>query len=95
MVVFDPNRLTDGYFGVWFSPSWQARVKSIDTDADIEMLEALFQDIKSRLEAPSQRLEMLTLIQDSFSNTIRVSEKKECTVEESSPDVASIAAQFL
>jgi hypothetical protein len=53
-------------------------VSQCDPDADIEILEALAQEIEGELSRPESGMRMLQLIEDSFSNAIRVSDRLCC-----------------
>jgi hypothetical protein len=84
-----------GFCTARFAPTWRMRVHSLDPRADIEMLAALFEDIERRLGNPDLRQEMLRMIQDSFSNAIRVSEKQRCILQDPNLEVEAIAARYL
>lgn len=66
---------------VRFTKDW-ARVRCVDPDADVEMLEALEIDIRQRLaEARPDVKPMMALLEDSFSNLVQITEPKACLAE--------------
>jgi Protein of unknown function (DUF3037) len=70
---------------VRFTRDW-ARVRCADPEADLEMLEALEQEMQQRLgEQLEARLDatpaLLKTIEDGFSNMLQVSEPKACLAE--------------
>jgi hypothetical protein len=71
------------------------RVHSLDPHADIEMLAALFEDIERRLGSPDLRQDMLLMIQNSFSNAIRISDKQSCVLQDPNLEIEAIAARYL
>ena|ERR1700680_4962146 len=80
MVIFpgDPEK---GVCAMIYTADWQTRVRVLDRDADLEALEALLSDIRDRLLSPSQCSSMIHQLEDSFSNIIQVSQRRECTLE--------------
>lgn len=66
---------------VRFTQDW-TRVRCIDPEADIEMLEALEAEIRLRLGAPQAGLpSMMKTMEDSFSNLLQITEAKACLAE--------------
>ena len=94
LVLFDPREVEDGYCNVSFFSNWQSKVLRFDPEADIEMLEAITQDIERRLTCKETRWEMLHLMEDSFSNMIRVSVRQECRTQDSALEFATLLQQF-
>lgn len=95
VVLWTPASPSSGFCGTRFAPSWRVRVQSFDPDADIETLAAIFADIERRLQTPDLREQMLTIIQDSFSNMIRASESRKCVCEDPTVEIEAIAARCL
>jgi len=75
-----------------YAPDWHTGVRVLDPTADLEMLEALLSDIRDRLLSPSQRSNMIHQLEDSFSNVIQVSQKRECTLA-TSPNAIEVFAR--
>lgn len=86
VLLFTPKLRLDGFCQMRFVPDWENRIRLFHPDADIELLAAMFREIERRMEDADQRVEMLRTMEDSFSNTIRVSRKHECCLDDSDRD---------
>src|SRR5947209_150984 len=95
VVMLDAERKSgaEGFAEVRFTHDWR-RVKCMDASADLEMLQALEEDIRQRLGSAKDHDEMLRII-EQFSNTIQLSPSE--WFESSSPerDVERIAREYL
>jgi hypothetical protein len=60
--------------------NWQTKVRGLDPDADLAMLDALLKEIGERLQSPSERSDMIRQIEESFSNAVWVSQRRKCSV---------------
>jgi hypothetical protein len=60
------------------APDWRRRVELFDPDADLNMLGSLLTEIQNRLI--SNFSEILCQMEDSFSNAIQLSPKRECRI---------------
>lgn len=58
-----------------FLPRWESRVLDVDPSAEIPVIGAVIDDIVQRLSSPDTFDQMLSLIEDSFSNSLRVTER--------------------
>jgi len=66
---------------VRFTKDWW-RVRCIDPDADIEMLEAMETEMRRRLlEDGTETTRLMTTIRDSFSHQLQMTEPKACLAE--------------
>lgn len=66
---------------VSFTHDWQ-RVRCVDPDADTAMLEALEGELRRRLRENAEGMQpVMKVIEDSFSNTLQVTEAKACLAE--------------
>ncbi len=65
---------------VRFRRNW-AQLKAVDPEADLRMLRALEYEIRLHFSKPDERDTLIDTFQDSFSNSIQISEVKECTGE--------------
>ncbi len=66
---------------VRFTKDW-GRVRCIDPDADIAMLEAMEAEMRSRLqERATDTVPMIKTIEDSFSHQLQMTEPKACLAE--------------
>ncbi len=84
----------DGFADVRFVPNWE-RVMALDPEADIELLTALASEIRDDLRAADQREDALHRMQDSWSNTIRVSPSKGCLTDNPATEIEILASQYL
>lgn len=67
--------------GLRLSRDW-SRVRCLDPDADIEMLEALETEMRQRLAGRDADMKpLLTVIEDSFSHLLQLTEPRGCLVE--------------
>jgi hypothetical protein len=55
---------------------WQSKVRILDTNADVDMLSNLLEEIRCRLLSPSESSEMIQQLEDSFSNILQVSARR-------------------
>jgi len=86
---------SDALVEVRFSCNWK-RVLRLDPHADIEMLAALAKEIRERLAEPgADRERMLSLMRDSFSNTVQVSPPKACLAESPRGEADRLAQMYL
>jgi hypothetical protein len=75
------SRATPPETRVRFTRDW-ARVRCLDADADIGLLEALEGEIEARLKLGLADLKpILAQIEDSFSNSIQMTEARACLAE--------------
>jgi len=66
---------------VRFTRDW-SRVRCMDADADIGLLEALEEEVGRRLRAePSDIKPMMTLLEDTFSNSVQITAGRACLAE--------------
>jgi hypothetical protein len=66
---------------VRFTKDW-ARVRCMDPDADIEMLEAMETEMRRRLAEHDPDLKpLMTVMEDSFSHLLQLTEPKACLAE--------------
>jgi hypothetical protein len=66
---------------VRFTKDW-ARVRCVDPDADIEMLEAMETEMRRRLlEDGTDTTPLMTTMRDSFSHQLQITEAKACLTE--------------
>jgi hypothetical protein len=80
---------------VRFTRDWR-RVRCLDPDVDVEMLEALEREIRERLaEDAASREWLLGKMQDSFSNCIRLTPAKAVLAESPQAELESLAALYL
>jgi len=95
VVLWMPSDLPNGFCTARFSSSWRVRVKNLSQKEDLILLAALFEDIERCLASPESRVEMLAMMQDSFSNMIRVSEIQKCVSQDPAMEIETIVARYL
>ncbi|HET7872646.1 MAG TPA: DUF3037 domain-containing protein [Terriglobales bacterium] len=80
---------------VRFTHDW-SRVKCLDANADLELLEALESDFREQLRGTKgDRDVVLARIQDSFSNAVQPSEAKACLAESPVKEADELARLYL
>jgi Protein of unknown function (DUF3037) len=78
-----------------FTRDW-SRVKCLDPQADMEVLEALEADLREKLhQSNGDRDFILRKIQDSFSNALQPSEFKACLAESPAEEADQLARIYL
>jgi Protein of unknown function (DUF3037) len=80
---------------VRFTHDW-SRVRCLDPEADLEMLQALESDLREKLRAMNGDSEsILRRIQDSFSNALQPSEFQGCLAESPAVEADELARLYL
>jgi len=95
VVIIDSSAQHDCARSVVFAPQWQQEVSCLDGNADLEMLEALLLDIRTRLLSSPERADFLHQMEDSFSNLIQITERRRCPIVSSTPEGIENFAQSL
>lgn len=95
VVLLDPSAKGGPHVfsGVRFTSDWR-RLKCIDPNADLEMLQALETDLRRGLGSAQPREEMLRVI-EQFSNTIQVSPRQACETSSPEHELERIAREYL
>jgi hypothetical protein len=93
VVMTEPAANGSGFADVRFTRDWR-RVRCLDPEADIEMLEALEREIRSQLGNVHERAVLLRKMEDSFSNLIQVSSTKGCLTEEPAKEIDVLAKLY-
>jgi Protein of unknown function (DUF3037) len=83
----------NGFADVRFTSDWR-RVRCLDPQADVEMLEALERDIRGQLVEARDREALLRKLDDSFSNLIQVSPTKACLAQEPAKEMETLASLY-
>jgi hypothetical protein len=84
-----------GWADVRFTRDWK-RVRCLDPDADVEMLEGLEREIKDRmLEGASSQEWLLKRMEDSFSNAIRLTPAKAVLADSPQEEIGRLAEMYL
>ncbi|PSH05005.1 MAG: DUF3037 domain-containing protein [Acidobacteria bacterium] len=84
-----------GYADVRFTKDWK-RVRCLDPEADVEMLEGLEREIKERiLEGGSSQEWLLKRMEDTFSNAIRLTPTKAVLADSPQEEIGRLAEMYL
>jgi hypothetical protein len=83
-----------GFADVRFTRDWR-RVRCLDPQADVEMLEALEREIRGQLATTHDRQVLLRRLEDSFSNVIQLSPAKGCLAEDPIAEIEAMASMYL
>jgi hypothetical protein len=84
-----------GWADVRFTREWK-RVRCLDPQADVEMLEGLEREIKDRiLEGAASQEWLLKRMEDSFSNAIRVTAPKAVLADSPHEELGRLAEMYL
>jgi hypothetical protein len=86
----DVGRFAD----VRFTRDWR-RVRCLDPQADVEMLEALEREIRGQIADGNDRATLLRRLEDSFSNVIQLSAPKGCLAEDPAREIEVVASMYL
>jgi predicted DNA-binding ribbon-helix-helix protein len=93
-VFIDPTDLDHGICRVSLAGNWQSKVRRLDPDADVEMLEAVLTEIRTRLLSSVQRSEMIRELEDSFSNALQISYRRKCPISSTPENIAAFAHEI-
>jgi hypothetical protein len=84
-----------GWADVRFTKDWK-RVRCLDPEVDVEMLEGLEQEIKERmLEGGSSQEWLLKRMEDTFSNAIRLTPTKAVLADSPQEEIGRLAEMYL
>jgi len=93
-VVLIESANESGFADARFIRDWR-RVRGLDPEADIEMLEALERDVQTHLRETHSREALLKRLSDSFSNLIQVSPLKGCLSAEPAKELETLASLYV
>jgi Protein of unknown function (DUF3037) len=79
---------------VRFTRDWR-RVRCLDPQVDVEMLEALEREIRGQLATTHDRKVLLRRLEDSFSNVIQLSPVKGLLAEDPAREIEAMASIYL
>jgi Protein of unknown function (DUF3037) len=92
LVMVEAGANGSGFAEVRFTRDWR-RVRCLDPQADVEMLEALEREIRGQLGG--DRATLLRRLEDSFSNVIQLSPTKGCLAEDPVHEMEKMAGMYL
>lgn len=93
VVMLESGANGAGFADVQFTRDWR-RLRCLDPQADVEMLEALERDIRVQLRETREREVLLRKLDDSFSNLIQVSATKACLSEQPAKEMELLASLY-
>ena len=94
VVVTGPAVNGKGVAEIRFTRDWQ-RVRCLDPAADIEMLEAMEDEVRAQLAEAGNRDALLARMEDSFSNLVQLSPSKAVLTESPAEEVGRLAEMYL
>jgi len=94
VVMVEPGANGAGFADVRFTRDWR-RVRCLDPQADVEMLDALGREIRGQLGDVSDRATLLRRLEESFSNVIQLSPVKGCLAEDPVLEIETMASLYL
>jgi hypothetical protein len=92
-VIFEPG-VNGGFADVRFTKDWR-EVKRLDPDADIELLQAMENDIRTQLPILTDRETLLKRLQDSFSASVQISPVAGCQTAEPTLELSVLSKIYL
>ena len=92
LVMVEAGANGAGFADVRFTRDWR-RVRCLDPQADVEMLEALEREIRGQLAGG--RAALLRRLEDSSSNVIQVSSTKGCLAEDPAAEMETMVSMYL
>jgi hypothetical protein len=93
IVMIESSASGAGFADVRFTRDWR-RVRCLDPQADVEMLEALERDVREQLGEASDRDKLLHKLDDSFSNLVQVSPTRACLSGEPAQEMEMLAGLY-
>jgi len=94
VVVLEPGANGSIFADVRFTRDWR-RVRCLDPQADIEMLEALERDVRQRVAESQDRDALVQKLQDSMSGVIQLSATRGCLAAEPAREIESLAKLYM
>lgn len=94
LLLFEPQPDGFGFADVRMTSDWR-RVTCIDRHADIELLQALEADFRTRLRQPQDVGSLLHTLEDTFANLIQISPRQMCRAEEPTRELETLCSLYL
>jgi hypothetical protein len=83
-----------GYAGLRFTRDW-ARVRCLDSQADLEVLQSLESDFKRQLANGAAAREIVGKLEDTLSNTLQITTPKPLLTESPEKELQTLASYYL
>jgi hypothetical protein len=92
-VIFDSSNRDGQRCILWVAPDWRQRVRDLDQDSDLEMLDSFLKEVLTRLHCDP--IEVMAQFEESLSNAIQISELRKPQVNLMSSNIEACAAAIL
>jgi hypothetical protein len=93
VVMLEPGTNGAGFADARFTRDWR-RVRCLDPQVDVEMLEALEREIRGQIGQVHERTVLLRKLEESFSNVIQISPTKGCLAEDPAKEIEMLARLY-
>jgi hypothetical protein len=93
-IFIEPTDPDQGICRFSLAEDWQTKVRCFDPDADVEMLEITLREIRDRLLSTIEHSDMLRELEDSFSNTLQISQRRKCPFVSTPENIAAFAHEL-
>jgi Protein of unknown function (DUF3037) len=94
LLLFEPQPNGFGFADVRMTSDWR-RATCLDRQVDIEVLQALEADVRTRLQHPQDVGSLLHKLEDSFANLIQISPRKVCLAAEPIRELDTLCSLYL
>jgi hypothetical protein len=92
-VIFDSSNCGDQRCILRVAPDWRQRVRALDQDSDLEMLDSFLKEVWTRLQGDP--IEVMAQLEESLSNLIQISELRKPQVNLMPSNIEACAAAIL
>jgi hypothetical protein len=94
LLLFEPQPNGFGFADVRMTSDWR-RVTCLDRQVDIEVLQALEADVRTRLQHPQDVGSLLHKLEDSFANLVQISPPQPCLSAEPTKELEMLCSLYL
>jgi len=94
LVMLEPGANGTGFADARFTRDWR-RVRCLDPQADVELLEALEREVRLRMADTQDREVLMRKLQDSLSNVVQLSSTKACLAETPAHEIEALARLYM
>ena len=94
-IFIDSTDPEEEYCTVSVAENWQTKVRLLDSDSDLDMVEALVTEIRDRLLSKHKQRDMIRQMEDSFSNVVQVSRRQKCPAAPGPDTIEAFARELL
>jgi len=94
LLLFEPHPDGFGFADLRMTSDWR-RATCLDRQIDIEILQALEADLRTRLKRPEDVGSLLHQLEDSFANSIQISPRQPCLAAEPTQELETLCSLYL